>query len=136
MRTLLGYVLALAVVAGIWAGVTFVPFYFDHFEVKDVFNSTFNQFRETGPEHIKERLIDNLDNLPWAKHEELDQFGETQMVKGMGLPEEAITIDFNEQTKVLDMRLEYSRKVSLRPFNKVHILKFVLQRKEKPPNVF
>lgn len=136
MRTFFGYVVALAAIAGLWALITFAPYYLDHFDVKDVFNSTFNQFREAGPEHIRERLLSNLDNLSWPVHDEVDEFGETKSVKGFGLPEDAVTVDFNDQTKVLDLRLEYSRTVPLRPFNKVHVLKFVLQRKEKPPNVY
>lgn len=68
MRTFLGYVLVAALLAGLYAVIMFVPIYVDHMDAKDLVNSTFNQFRELGPDQFQTELIRRFSQVPWESH--------------------------------------------------------------------
>ena len=136
MRKLLGYLAALGVLAAIYAAVMFGPLWLDHFDAKDLVNSTFNQFRELGPEQFKVELLRKLNLVDWATHQELDEDGLMKEVKGLGLTDDDIFVEYDERTKILWVKLTYARRVVLKPTDKVRVFKFTIERKEKPPNVF
>lgn len=136
MRKLLGYLVALGVIAAIYAAAMFGPLWLDHFDAKDLVNSTFNQFRELGPEQFKIELLRKLNLVDWATHQELDEDGVMQEVKGLGLTDDDIFVEYDERTKILWVKLTYTRRVVLKPTDKVRVFKFTIERKEKPPNVF
>lgn len=135
MRTFLGYVLVAAVIAGLYSAVMFLPIYLDHFDAKDTANATFNQFRDLGVDGVRSYLVQQFNEAKWATHEETDEEGNVVVKPGLGLTGEDITVEFDENTKVLWVHLEYQRKVVLKPTDKVRMIKFVFDRKEKPPNV-
>lgn len=136
MRTFLGYVMVAALLAGVYAVVTFVPIYLDHMEAKDLVNSTFNQFREFGPDQIQGEFIRRFLQVQWETHPVENEYGEVTQEKGMLLDPEQVFVEFDDRTKVLHVRVTYERKVRLKPTEKIHVMKFVIERKEKPPNVF
>ena len=136
MRTFLGYVTVAAVLAGLYSVVMFVPLYLDHFDAKDIANATFNQYRDLQTEGVKSYLLQQLNVVKWATHEELDEEGNTVVKPGLGLTPEELTVEFDEKTKNLWIHFEYQRKVVLKPTDKVKVFKFVYDHKERPPNVF
>jgi hypothetical protein len=136
MRTFLGYVLVAALLAGLYAVIMFVPIYVDHMDAKDLVNSTFNQFRELGPDQFQTELIRRFSQVPWESHPVENEFGEVTIEKGLLLTPEQVLVEFDERTKKLHVRVEYERRVVLKPTQKVRVFKFVIERNEKPPNVF
>ena len=136
MRTFLGYVMVAALLAGLYAVIMFAPIYIDHMDAKDLVNSTFNQFREFGPEQFKIELLRRFLNVQWETHRVENEYGEVTMEKGLLLDPEQVLVEFDDRTKVLHVRVEYERRVVLKPTDKVHVMKFVIERNEKPPNVF
>ncbi|MDP1915204.1 MAG: hypothetical protein Q8L14_03085 [Myxococcales bacterium] len=136
MRKVLGYLVALSVLAALYAAVMFGPLWLDHFDAKDLVNSTFNQFRELGPEQFKAELLRKLNLVEWATHKAPDEDGVMQDVKGLGLTDDDIFVEFEERTKILWVKVTYTRRVVLKPTEKVRVFKFTIERKEKPPNVF
>lgn len=137
MRTFLGYVMVAALLAGVYSVVIFAPIYLDHMDAKDLVNSTFNQFRELGSaEQMQGELIRRFLEVPWETHPVENEYGEVTQKKGMLLDPEQVFVEFDDRTKVLHVRIQYERKVKLKPADKIHVMKFVLERKEKPPNVY
>lgn len=136
MRKLLGYLVALGVLAALYAAVMFGPLWLDHFDAKDLVNSTFNQFRDLGPEQFEAELLRKLNVVEWATHPELDEDGVTKEVKGLGLTDDDVFVEYEERTKILWVKVNYTRRVVLKPTDKVRVFKFTIERKEKPPNVF
>lgn len=136
MRTFLGWVLAAALVGGLYSVIMFVPLYVDHWDVEDMGNKTFNQFRDLGIEGVRTYVRDQLNRVTFMTHEEDDGFGGTKVVDGMGMTDDDILVEFDETTKVLHLHFEYKRVVVLKPTQKQRVFKFVYDKKEKPPNVF
>lgn len=136
MRKFLGYLMVLGVLAALYSVVIFSPFVIDHMSAKDLVNSTFNSFREFPPEAFKKVLLDRLNQVDWATHPEADDFGEVKEMRGLGLTEDDVFVEFDDRTKILDVRVTYTRRVQLKPTDKIKVLKFTIARKEKPPNVF
>ncbi|MBE2251740.1 MAG: hypothetical protein IAE78_19535 [Myxococcus sp.] len=136
MRKFLGYLMALSVFAALYAVVMFMPIVIDHGSAKDLVNSTFNAFREYGPDQFKVELLRRLNEVTWATHIEEDEYGEKKEVTGLGLGEDDVFVEFDDRTKVLWVKVSYVRRVVLKPTDKVRVVKFTIERKEKPPNVF
>ncbi len=136
MRTFLGYLIALAVLGALYAVVMFGPLWIDHLAAKDLVNSTFNQFRDLGPERFKGELLQRLNLVDWATHQEQDDFGAVKEVQGLGLTDEDVFVEFEEASKILWVKVNYTRRVVLKPTDKVRVFKFSIERKAKPPNVF
>ncbi|MDP3232652.1 MAG: hypothetical protein Q8N26_07735 [Myxococcales bacterium] len=136
MRKLLGYLVALGVFAALYAVVMFGPLWLDHFSAKDLVNSTFNQFRELGPDQFKAELLRKLNLVDWATHQEQDEEGRMKDVQGLGLTEDDVFVEFDDRTKILWVKVNYTRRVVLKPTEKVRVFKFSVERKEKPPNVY
>jgi hypothetical protein len=137
MQKLLGYLTVLAVIAAIYAVVMFVPMYLDHFEVKDISNSTFNAYREmSSVEHFRNELLRKLNAVEWATHPEQDEFGVINEVKGLGLTAEDVFVEFDDRTKVLWVKFSYLRRIVLKPSQKVRTFRFDFERKERPVNVY
>lgn len=136
MRKLLGYLAALGVLAAIYAAVMFGPLWIDHFAAKDLVNSTFNQFRELGPDQFKIELLRKLNLVDWATHQEQDDYGAMRDAPGLGLTDDDVFVEFEDRTKILWVKVNYTRRVVLKPTDKVRVFKFSIERKEKPPNVY
>lgn len=136
MRTFLGYVMVAALLGALYAAITFGPVYVDHMDAKDLVNSTFNQFRDLGAEQLQLELMRKFLMVPWETHPVENEFGEVVQEKGLLLTAEQVFVEYDERTKVLHVRVNYERRVQLKPTDKVRVLKFVIERKERPPNVF
>lgn len=137
MRKLLGYLTVLAIFAALYAVVIFTPIYLDHFDMKDICNSSFNAFRELGtPETFKADLLRKLNMVEWATHPEQDEYGAVTEVKGLGLTDDDVLVEFDDRTKVLSVKVTYVRRVLLKPTDKIRVMNFSFERKERPPNVY
>jgi len=136
MRKLLGYLAALTALAALYAVVMFGPLWIDHMAAKDLVNSTFNQFRDLGPDQFKGELIRKLNFVDWASHQEQDEDGSMKDVRGLGLTDEDVITDFEERTKILSVKVTYTRRVVFKPTDRFRVFKFSIERKEKPPNVY
>lgn len=136
MRTFLGWVIAAAVIGAIYAAVMFLPVYVAHFDVQDAANSAFNGFKDLGEAGVRQVLLQQLNSEGFGHHEELDEDGAVVVKPGIGLKDDDLTVQFDDNTKILWVHLEYSKKVALKPTEKVRFVKFTFDRKEKPPNVW
>ncbi|MCA3011304.1 MAG: hypothetical protein INH41_02780 [Myxococcaceae bacterium] len=136
MRTFLGWVMAAALVAGAYAAVMFIPLYLDHWEVQDIGNKTFNQFRDLGVDGVRQAIRDALNRVTFMTHEEDDDFGGTKVVKGMGMTDEDVLVEYDEERKLLHVHFEYRRVVALKPTDKRRVVRFVYDKRGEPPNVF
>ncbi len=136
MRTFLGWVIALAVIGGIYAAVMFVPTYLENFDVKDVANSAFHSFKDTGEAGLRVSVLDTLNSDRFGTHEEYDEDGVLVTKPGLGLKDDQLQVQYDEKTRTLWLHFEYSRKIVLKPSDKVKVLNFVFDRREKPPNVY
>lgn len=137
MRKLLGYLAVLGVFAALYAVVMLGPLWVDHMSAKDLFNSSFNAYRELPiPDAFKGQLIRKFNAVEWASHQEVDDAGEVKEMPGLGLTDDDVIVEFDENTKVLWVKVNYSRRLVFKPTDKVRVFKFTLERKEKPPNVY
>jgi hypothetical protein len=135
MRTFLGYVTIAGVAAACYVAALSIPLYMDHFEVQDICNSAFNKFKDHGAEGTKGEILRKLNAVPWAVHLEEDEGGEQKEVAGLGLTEDEVIVDYDENTKMLNVHLEYTRTVVLKPSQKTRSVKFTFHRRERPPNM-
>jgi hypothetical protein len=137
MRTFLGYVMIATLLGGLYALVMFGPLYVDHLEAKDICNSAFNRFKDVGAEGLKDDVLTRLNRVDWATHEERDPETDEMVVKpGLGLTEEDVLVEVDEQAKKVFLRVDYQRKVVLKPTEKVRVFKFHFERRDTPPNAF
>ncbi len=135
MRTLIGYLTVAALAAAAYLGVMFVPVYLDNLNARDIVNTSFNQYRDLRSlEALAETVLRQFNAVPWATHVVEDKNGEKQVVKGLGLTEDNLFINFNEETRTLTLRVTYSRTVQLKPTDKVRKVNFVVERVGQPPD--
>jgi hypothetical protein len=135
MRTFLGYVMIAGLLAGLYATVMFGPLYVDQMHVKDICNSAFNRFKDVGAEGLKADVLTRLNGVDWATHEERDPETDQVVVKpGLGLTEEDVLVEVDERAKKVFLRVDYQRKVVLKPTEKVRVVKFHFERRDTPPN--
>jgi hypothetical protein len=136
MRTFLGYLMVAGLLAALYGVIMFGPLYIDHMEVKDTCNAAFNRFKDVGREGLQADVLDRLNRVPWATHEERDEMDQVVEKPGLGLTEEDVVVEVNEQLKQVFLKVDYQRKVVLKPTNKVRIVKFHFERRDTPPNAF
>jgi hypothetical protein len=137
MKKLLGYLAVASLVTGLYLAFMFVPIYIDNLDAKDIMNTCFNQYRDMrSPEVLSETLLRQYNSVDWATHVEEDEFGEKKVVNGLGLTSDDLFIEFDERTKILTLRITYSRIVQLKPTEKLRKVTFVLDRVGKPPNIY
>ncbi len=135
MRTLIGYLTVAALAAAAYLGVMFVPVYLDNLNARDIVNTSFNQYRDLRSlEALAETVLRQFNAVAWATHVVEDKNGEKQVVKGLGLTEDNLFINFNEETRTLTLRVTYSRTVQLKPTDKVRKVNFVVERVGQPPD--
>lgn len=136
MRTFLGYVLVAAAIGVLYGIVTFAPVYLDHFDAKDIVNTSFNRFKEfPDVESFKQDMLWRLNTVEWATHKETDDFGNVEDKRGLGLEEDALVVEFDQRSKNLHVKLTYDRTVHLRPTDKVKVMRFVYEFTKVPPNL-
>lgn len=124
----------LAIAAGLYWVVIFLPFYLDNMEVKDAVSVAFNAFGgEFDTAKVRYDMKNKFLDAKWGVHEELDPVsGEVKEMPGLPIPDEQITIEYDEARDLLTVRVVYDREVILRPTQKKRVLHFVVEKVGKP----
>jgi hypothetical protein len=126
-----GLVLLTLVAGGIYLGVMFVPFYVDNLDVKEAVAVAYNRAaRTTDDESLRTGIIESTSNM--GTHWERDQFDRDILMPGLGLTPEQILIERSDVTRDIRIQVDYTRRVRLKPTNKVHTLHFSVVREGIP----
>lgn len=128
---LVGLLMILAVVGGIWAVVIFSPAYLDNLDLVDAVEGSFNEYNRTTQEKIIRRILETAGRV--GTHRADDGYGNMVERKGLGLRRENINIHYDYQSKSVRIRVEYDRPVHLKPFARYRNLHFVVEKEGVPP---
>lgn len=116
--------------AAAWAGWVYGQAYLDHFDVKEEVWLAFST-TVTGEHEARARLMQAL-NAKIGWHYELDEgTGEETIKPGLGVPDEAVEIVLNPETKVVRVRVEYDRVLPLKPSDRRTTVHFVAEKTGK-----
>jgi hypothetical protein len=116
----------LGVVALIYSAVMFGPVYLDHIDVREATNMAFSVYLLEKPESAKSRLLGRLGQI--GDHYEEGDDGEEQLVQGLGVAEEDVTIELDPSSNVLTIRVTYDRAVELIPTKKKHTFHLMAEK--------
>ena len=125
--------LFLVVVAGaIFVAAKVVPVYVDHMDVKEAVDATFNLAGRNNNDgllrgEIRERT------MRMGHHVKTDSWGVDQVVPGLGLTDEQITIERSRVTENVKIEVTYEREVDFSPFNYTRTLQMRAVKEGIPP---
>lgn len=129
----IGMLLFLVAVAGaIFVAAKVVPVYVDHMDVKEAVDATFNLAGRNNNDgllrgEIRERT------MRMGHHVETDSWGVDQVVPGLGLTDEQITIERSRVTENVKIEVTYEREVDFSPFNYTRTLQMRAVKEGIPP---
>lgn len=125
--------LFLAVGFGAWWGFLFIPVYVDQMEVKEATRQIVNLIPQAGDpmNAVTPPLFRLNSQVGW--HFVVDEETGIESVKpGLGLTaEDNVTVDVDEQRKLVTVRIEYDRVVQLKPLERRRTLHFVAVATDK-----
>lgn len=125
----IGVALILGVIAAIYYVVVFSPVYLDNFDVSEAVAAAYNQVDQISDDRILPALKGKLDRI--GTHREPNEDGVLEETMGLGLDEDALTIDRNPDGTVL-VRVAYTREVRLKPTQRWVKVRFAPQRSGRP----
>ncbi|HYO66998.1 MAG TPA: hypothetical protein VEU33_13035 [Archangium sp.] len=117
-----GLVLLTLVAGGIYLGVMFVPLYVDNLDVKEAVTAAFNRSPTSDDDSLRRLIIERTSDM--GTHWETDKFDQDVLMPGLGLTDDHITIERSSVSPEVRIEVEYTRKVQLKPFNQVRIVRF------------
>ena len=127
--------LLLAIGGAVYWAVMFGPMYLDNFEVREAVDSAWSLWATDGEDHTYQWLLNRLNNRTqmgtMGSHFEVDEDGVEKLLPGLGVPEDNITFAYDENTKMLTVRVEYQRVVVLKPSDKRRTMRFVVEKRAK-----
>ena len=128
---LIGLVLILAVVGAIYAVVILSGPYVDNMDVKEKVDAAYNQSHRRTDDELKKFIV--TETSTFGEHDEDDGFGNVKTVRGLGITPDNITIERNDVTNTILIRVDYDRKVILSPTNKVKYIHMHVQHQGPIP---
>lgn len=128
---LIGLGIAAVVLYGFWWLFQYGPAYLDNLDVKEAADAALAVAQNKGSDDMLRNTIlvrTNVKTLGW--HREEDEAGNLVRKEGLGLKPENITIDRDDSTGMITLRVEYDREIELKPFDKVEFRRFVVQKSQ------
>ncbi len=110
-------VVALLAAAGFYV-YHVAPVYWDNMEAKEAASEAVSVYVLSGEEVARNGLLYRLNNNQSVSHFEVDEEGVESIKPGYGLEPENITIDVDEKTKKIVVRIEYNRIIEFSPLKK------------------
>lgn len=110
-------VVALLAAAGFYV-YHVAPVYWDNMEAKEAASEAVSVYVLSGEETARNGLLYRLNNNQSVSHFEVDEEGVESIKPGYGLEPENITIDVDEKTKKIVVRVEYNRIIEFSPLKK------------------
>jgi hypothetical protein len=130
---LIGVVMLAGITYAIWWIVTYSTVYLDNLDVKDAVNSAFNQSVRAADADLRQGIVRRLNFSPLGWHWEETDSGERVRKPGLGVPDEGIEIERDDVANTILVRVTYEREVELLPFDKLDMVKFVVEKQGKIP---
>lgn len=120
--------LFVALLAGVvYAGVMFAPLYVDNFDVKDAVAVAHNHAAKGGDDaSLRDIIIERTGRM--GTHWETDKFDRDYLAPGLGLKPEQITIERSTVTPRVLIRVDYVRRVRLKPLDRVETVHFRVEK--------
>ncbi len=110
---LIGLILTLAVVAFVYSCIFFAKPILDNLDVKEQMSAAYNQGTLLDDQAIKRFIEKQTESV--GEHDADDGFGNIRSAPGLGLTDDDITVDRDTVAKTIVIRVDYARKVLLRP---------------------
>ncbi len=105
------------------------PLYYDNIAAKDAVGECWSTYILKGEKFAVEQLLVRLNaKSPDTSHIETNEEGVESVVPGYGVKPEQVTIDFDEKSRKLTVRLEYDRIVDFKPFKKRKVYHLVAEK--------
>ena len=124
------FFVALAV-AGFY-GFHVVPIHFDNLEVKEASVEAFNAWFSKGEKAAQDGLVMRLNEKnPDVTHFEVAEDGSTSLKPGFGITPEQVSFVFDEDKKILTVRVAYDRVVEFKPLKKRKTFHLVAEKTGK-----
>lgn len=129
--------LLLAIGAGIWAAITFIPAYWDNLTVREVAHSAATRYPTSGEDGVAAALLERLNDLTMEGtvgwHFDVDEDGYEQKVPGLAVDPDNVQVSYDEEKRVVTVRVAYDRTVELKPSDERRVLHFVVEEQTKMP---
>jgi hypothetical protein len=119
---LIAVILILGVLSGVYVVVMFSRPWLDNLDVREHISAAYNQAGTLDDQHIKQ-LIETR-TMMVGDHEEDDGAGNVRTAPGLGLGDENITVERDEDAKTISIHVDYARKVVLSPTSRVYWWRF------------
>src|SRR5207248_533723 len=111
----IGLMALIAIAVGIYAVVMAAPAFMDNLDVKEAVAATFNQAARQNDDALRLILRSKVQRI--GEHEEDEGYGNFRIVPGLGVKDEDIEIQRDEQANTLMIQLNYTRRIELKPFH-------------------
>jgi hypothetical protein len=118
---LIGLVLLLAVASFIYGCIFFSTAYLDNLDLKTQISAAFNQAAMLDDQGLRRFIEAHTGQV--GNHIEEDPFGNPREVLGLGLKDDDITIERNEVAQTILIRVDYMRRIVLKPTTRVYWLR-------------
>jgi hypothetical protein len=124
------YVVLLAVAGALFYGYHVGPLYLDNLEAKDAVGEAWATYLQRGEDYSMNQLLVRLNaKNPGTSHYEVDDEGVESIKPGFGVTKDNVTIEFDEASRMLKVRLEYDRIVEFKPLKKRKIYHLIAEKK-------
>lgn len=125
---LMGLAIVLAFVGAIYWAVLMGPVQLDNLDVREEVTATFNESARISPELLMPKLLAKLNHPKLGSHYEVDDNGVKVKTGGLGLTEDNIIIERDEEAQTSRVRVEYIREVNMVPFGKWRKVRYVVEK--------
>lgn len=113
------YIVVLALLAAGFYIFHVAPVYMGNLEAKEAVGEAFNKYFIDGEAVARSWLLVRLNQKNNdTRHLEVDEEGVEEWKPGFGVKEEDLTIEFDDATRTLTVRVEYDRVVEFAPLKK------------------
>lgn len=111
-------ILVIALAAAGFYGFHVAPLYLDNLEVKEATAEAYNAWIVDGEERARFKLMSRLNDKGTGYHFEVDDDGVEQVKPGLGIPDEQVTFEFDDRSRLLTVSVTYKRTVQFKPLEK------------------
>ncbi len=128
---LIGLVLVLAIVTGLYLVWMLSPAYLDNFDIREAVGGSFHESGRVSDDQIRNRILDVARRV--GTHQRQNELGEWVEATGLGLTPEQITVERDPVLKRILIRVSYARAMELKGLNRTHTIQFVEEREGPIP---
>lgn len=127
-------IIILALIGLGWWLYTFLPVYWDNLSVREAAGAAAIDWLR-GEESVKATVMRRLNMatpegvVGW--HFATDEEGNETKVPGLGVAEEDITVNWDEASRTVTIRISYDRVVEMKPLDKRRTVHFEVEKKTK-----